>query len=64
MKNILLRFFKIWICSIPSIIFWVIAHPLNVALLFIPQLTYWFITAGRDLADDAESFLNWVLNIK
>ena len=61
--NILLRFFKIWICYIPSLIFWFISHPLNVAFFCIPEAIYWFITAGRNLMDDGQSFSEWVLKI-
>jgi len=62
--KILLRFFKIWVCFIPAIIFWLISHPLNAILLCIPEGLYWFITAGRSLVNDDESFSNWVNNLK
>jgi len=64
MNKTLLRFFKIWICFIPSIIFWFISHPFNIIFMCIPEGIYWFITAGRSLMDDSDSFSNWTTNLK
>lgn len=57
----LLRFFKIWICFIPSIVFWLISHPINIIFALIPEGIYWFITAGKGLMDDGQAFSEWVL---
>jgi hypothetical protein len=61
--EITLRFFKVWICLIPALIFWVISHPLNIVFACIPEGLYWIITAGRSMMDDGRSFIDWVFKL-
>jgi hypothetical protein len=61
MKKILLGLFKRWICFIPACLMWFLSHPINIMLVFIPQLIYWTIT-GRGFMEDGNNFINWVLN--
>lgn len=55
----MLRMFKIWVCFVPMLLFWIVAFPINAMLAFVPQAIYRYVV-GRDLMQDADRVSEWV----